>query len=437
MKFDKPNVAIIGFGTMGRYTAEALSPKVKSFFINDSKYVRDKDITLRNPTTFKLLDWEFKGYLKHADIAIFCTPTDQVEQSMQTYLPFLKNGTFVTGQTSRKTPESKTFDLFRCRRPDLEMVSLHTMCNPAKSDPTKEILGLIRHHASDETYAWARGFFGDMSEHIEEFASVEEHDTMTANTQINTSRTNLSIASSFAEAGCFPWVEGAYGSGLDVMKFSLAMRTASLKDHVYRGIQFGSEYGKELVSKAVEVENDLYGMILANQRDEYAARVIEIKNALFGEKEREPILRDEEVAQFSIGEESKPNSHSSLIQWAGGLVANGINPFEHLKATTPNYTALLLLTDYVFNRKELLRESVHAPFDHPQLRQEDLVFHSQSRGWSDALLFDNVQGYNSRHKQMTDKLEQLDVSDYVEKSKDVTRVCREALARERDRVMIH
>src|SRR3989338_6026962 len=108
-------------------------------------------------------------------------------------------------------------------RSDLSMVTIHTPCNPKITDATNEPLGIIRHFASDSVYQEAKNFYSPLSSTFVEFPSTESHDIHTTNTQLNVARTNLSIASSFAKAKCFPWLNQSYGSSLDSMKFSAAI----------------------------------------------------------------------------------------------------------------------------------------------------------------------------------------------------------------------
>jgi len=411
-------LAIIGPGTMGQYTARALSPKVESIFVYEPQgSAEDKLQDL--PVNFQS---SYRDAVKDCDVVIFCVPTHAVQEVMAKTLPYCKAGTLISGQTSRKTPEAEAFDL---NGKGLECVTIHTMCNPDKSDPSKEILGIIRHRASDAGYDRAVQLYGDMSEHVEYFDSVEEHDTRTANTQINTSFTFLSIASAFAQRGCFPWLNESYRGPLDVMKFSLAMRAASLSPHVYRGIQFGSSHGKKIVTDALSIEYELFRLIIGDERKEYHDRVLAAKKKLFGE-DRDPILSEETMEEFD--QASMPNSHFSIIQYAVAFAESGRDPFSDLKATTPMYTSLLCLMDYLFNSDGLLEATLAAPFDIPELRADDLVFHDQISSWSNGLLFDHQPTYEAHHERMRSRLEDSVLTEQVRKSQDIVRICRESMA---------
>jgi prephenate dehydrogenase (NADP+) len=422
------NLAIIGCGNMGQYTAKALEPKVESIKVFDPNIPRETLEKSLQGIPSSIAD-NYRDAVRNADAVMFCVPYNLVSEAMQNTLPFCKKGTLISGQTSRKTPEAEAFDRYISKNPgaDLEFVTVHTMCNPSKSDPSKEILGIIRHNSSDSAYERAFQLYGGMSEHIEEFASVEEHDIMTANTQINTSRTFLSIASAFAEAGCFPWINGSYGSSLDIMKFSLAMRSATLPGHVYRGIQFGSKHGKDIVSKAIDVEKELFMNIVGDCRGDYSKRVLSAKEVLFGTERLDPILSPESIKQFNKGGIVKPNSHFAIIQYAVAFAERGRNPFDDLKATTPMYTSLLCLMDYVFNSEDLLEQAIAAPFEIPSIRSDDLVFHDEVKGWANVLLFDNTQEYDHKHKRMCLKLEDYDRDEQIELSKDIVKLCRESM----------
>lgn len=426
---------------MGRYTIKALAPKVEKASMFDPHVPGETLEKALEGVPYRIAKSP-QDAVKGADFVGFCVPTHLVYETMLQTLPYCKKGTVIFGQTSRKTPEAEAFDEYLKENPHsgLALATIHTMCDPSKSDPEKEILGIIRHNPQNNpdyeiVYHRARKFYSGMSEHIEEFGSVDEHDTRTANTQINTSRISLSIASAFAEAGCFPWLNERYGSGLDVMKFALAMRAASFPGHVYRGIQFGSRHGKRLVSQAISTESGLYRMVVGNQRKEYKERVLAAKKRLFGEGRLEPILSEEIMKTFARvfarGGIIKPNSNSSVIQLAVDFAENGRNPFADLKATTPMYTSLLCLMDYLFNSEGKLEAAIAAPFDFPEIRADDLIFHDQLQGWSDAMLFDNQAMYDSKHARMNarigEKLDDKVLRVWVEASKVVVRVCRESM----------
>lgn len=425
------NLAIIGgTGIMAKYTARALAPKCGKVYVSsrtpseiDVLYPEDKYVTAQSP----------EEAVRDADFVVFCVPTERIGEYMQKVLPYCKKGAIISGQTSRKTPEADAFDrhMIGNAQSGLELVTIHTMCNPEVSDASKEILGIIRHRSSWEAYKRAREFYGDISEHIEEFESVDEHDTRVANTQINTSRTFLSIASAFAKVGCFPWANEIYSTAFDEMKFSLAMRVASQPAHVYRGIQFGSQHGKDIVSHAIKVERGLYRMIVGGKRKEYRQRVLAAKKRLFGDGKAEPILSDEAMLQFGALSSEKHNSHFSPVQYAVALAESGRGLFEDMKATTPMHTSLVGLTDRLFIAGDELEIAIAAPFEIPGLKADDLDFHDEIGGWSDALLFDNEAAYNSRHAKMRERIDEPGTAEHVKKSrrrsKEVVRVCREAM----------
>lgn len=428
------NLAVFGpTGIMGDYSAKELASKCEKVYLSSTK---TEDVVRKQfPGEIFVITDNYKRAVEDADFVLFCVPTHLAYSYMDKILPYCKKGAIISGQTSRKTPEADAFDKYMAEHPEsgLELVTIHTMCNPKNSDPSKEILGIINHNASRAAYEKALDFYGGLSEHIEEFESVKEHDTRVANTQINTSKTFLSIASAFAKVGCFPGIRESYTTAFDEMKFSLAMRVASQENHVYRGIQFGSQHGKAIVAPSIAVENDLYRMIVGDKMEDYRNKVMAAKNILFRDGELEPILSDEDMLKFGNLISSYPNSHFSLIHYAIAFAESGKNPFADLKATTPMYTSLLCLMDRLFTADGALERAISAPFDYPTIRTDDLDFHNEIQGWSDALVFDNIEGYDSRHEKMRAVLDSAEVKPQfkkaAEESKEVVRVCREAMAK--------
>ncbi|MBN2111994.1 prephenate dehydrogenase [Candidatus Woesearchaeota archaeon] len=427
------NLAVFGTGIMGEYSIRELAPKCDKVYISSGKEKKELEKMFQGDK-FVFADSPAQA-VENADFVLFCVPTDKIEEYMAEVLPYCRQGAIISGQTSRKTPEAEAFDrhMAECPNSGLELVTIHTMCNPGKSDASKEILGIINHKAGGRAYEKALEFYGGMSEHIEEFESAEEHDICVANTQINTSKTFLSIASAFAKVGCFPGIRESYTTAFDEMKFSLAMRVASQEAHVYRGIQFGSRHGKAIVAPSIAVENDLYRMVVGDKRRDYEDRVRNAKKIIFGDGALAPILKDEDMLMFGNLKSAHPNSHFSIINYAVAFAESGKNPFADLKATTPMYTSLLCLMDRLFIAEGALERALSAPFLYPEIRTDDLDFHNEINGWSDALVFDNIEGYNSRHEKMRAVLDspavEFQFQSAAERSKEVVRVCREAMAR--------
>ncbi len=417
------NLAIIGAaGIMGSYSARALVSKTEC--LNAYDICPREKLEQALDGTHCIIAEHPKEAVQDADLVLFCVPTDNVKRSMAEVLPLCKRGAIIAGQTSRKAPEKTAFDDYVRKHSEskLEMVTIHTMCDPSKSDASREILGIIQHQASEKTYARANAFFGSMSSHIEEFSSVDEHDTTVAYTQINVSRTFLSIASSFAAAGCFPWLNNNYGTSFDSIKFSLAMRAASALPHIYRGIQFGSEHGKNIVRISLAAEQELYRLVVGNKQNEYRAMMRFARAQVFGER-KTPLLTDKDMDSFLTNGVVLPNSDFSIMQWIVSYAALNRDIRKDFKATTPMHRALYCLADRLCNT-DRFEEALKAPFVFDSLRSDDLVFDRQITGWSDAILYENRGSYDTRHAVMCEKLDKEMLVREVEKSKEIINICR-------------
>ena len=416
------NLAVIGAaGIMGSYSARALAPRAEKLLVYDSKPRAEIEAKL-DGLPYAISDTPADA-VRDANIVLFCVPTHLVQGVMHETLPHCKRGALITGQTSRKEPETRAFDEYNAKNPEsrLEMVTIHTMCDPSKSEASREILGIIKHCASEKAYTRAYDFFSPLSNHVEEFATIDEHDTAVAYTQINVSRTFLSIASSFAAAGCFPWLSGNYGSSFDSMKFALAMRAASAQPHIYKGIQFGSRHGNHIVSTSLAIEHELYRLVVGNEKEKYQDILCEARERLFGEHRR-PLLTDEDM-KFRANGAALPNSDFSIMQWIASYAALNRDIHEDFKATTPMHRALYCLADRLCNT-ERFEEALEAPFEISSLRADDLVFDRQINGWSEALLYENEESYESRHAAMRARLDSSMLAREVEKSKGIIGICR-------------
>ncbi|HLD19417.1 MAG TPA: NAD(P)-binding domain-containing protein [Candidatus Nanoarchaeia archaeon] len=416
-------LAVIGGGVMGSYSARELAPFVDRVLIYDKK-----PLTLG----FDIPNIEIVGSPRdavlNADFVLVCVPTENAPAAMYQFLPYCKDGAIIGGQTSRKAPEKKAFDTFMATKhpqTNLHYFSIHTMCNPSATNPASSILALVRGGAPDGIYQIARDFYSHLPGKISEFDSIEEHDRRVANTQVNTSRTMLTIASSFEEARCFPWLNGTYGGGVDAMKFALAMRAASFEPHVYKGIQFGNPEGKQIVEHSMEVEQELFRLVLGRKEQQYRDRVMDAIEKIFKHSPG-PILSKETVAAFARGQ-TKPNSHYSLVNYLVAEAESGRDLFGDIKATTPMHTGLICLVDFLFNDPVLLAQSIRAPFVNSEVRIDDLVFHDQFQAWSTAIVFESGELYDHKHSKMRAGLQDNEVKNQVELSRQVVKVCQDAL----------
>ena len=425
------DLAIIGGGNMGQYSAKALSGKVQNISVYDH-HMSPEELHEGFDGRVRICSSPGEA-VDGADFVLYCVPTDNIKDAMRKSLSWCKPGAIISGQTSRKMPEKMAFDEYVHSHSGcgLEMVSIHTMCNPRNSNPSNEILAIVPNGCSKETYRKATEFYGGMSNHVEHFKDVAEHDGVLANTQVNTSRTNLSIASAFAGAGCFPWMEGSYGGGLDVMKFSMAIRTANLPAHVYRGIQFGNEQGQNLVALSGNLGSAL--RIMVDDPRKFGAvleeEVLSARKKLFGDKRRLPILMDEDVERFRAGD-NLPNSQVALMLYLMDDADKGRNPFAYMKGTTPVHTTLLCLADYLFNKEGLLEDSLEA-IKSGATQKDDAVFFDEWLGWEKAIRLQNPRMYDAQHKRMCERLDSLVSPDqkqkYLDTSKEVVALCRQRM----------
>jgi len=414
-------LAIIGGGTMGMYTANEMKSKA-----DISVYSKESHAILEERFPYATIASSVQDAVRSADAVLFCVPVNVISYSMAEVLPHCKKGTLVSGQTSRKLPEAEAYDDFMINHKSLglEYASIHTMCNPETSlDPRKEILAIVRHH-STAAMKLAGELYGSMSDRVEYFDSVFDHDMVTAHTQIDVSRTFLSIASAFAKVGCFPESHETYSGAVDVMKFSLAMRAARAAPHIYKGIQFGSHFGKTITQHALDVENRLYRMIVDGKQQEYRDMVLRSGEQVF-QNSFDPLLRDSDLEQF--GTLTSDNSHFSIIPWVVSLAESKRSPYADLRATTPQHTSLLCLADRLFRKSDDLEAAISAPFTDSSLRADDLGFHNEVLSWGEALLNDNEKAYDSKHQRMRDRIPDSVLEQQIEKSKDVIAICRKRM----------
>ena len=417
------NLAIIGAGIMGQYSAKALAGRAAITLYDPNKGKDEIREQLRGIDA--VIAGDSKDAVRNADVVLFCVPTHLAYDVMQEILPYCRKGALISGQTSNKLPEAKAFDDYMAKNHSsgLEMVTIHTMCNPAKSNPENEILAVIRHKAKPETYDFALSFYRCMSRKISEFETVREHDTMTARTQVSPSHLFLSIASTYAAGTGFPWIDADFGHGLEIMKLSLGLRAASLPSHVYREIQMGNTLGRKITEAAAAVERDLIGMAASGKKSQYRDMVMKARGRLMGSG-MPPLLTDETIMLFNRNGVMRPNSHSTLIQYAVSLAESGAGLLDSMKATTPMHTALVCMIEYLLRNDDLLEEAIAIPFEFPKVMSMDFAFHEHFRDWEKAIMLGDRDAYDAKHSKMSKGLSMMGNSSLLELSTEVVSRCR-------------
>jgi prephenate dehydrogenase (NADP+) len=253
------------------------------------------------------------------------------------YGPSTKIGAIVGGQTSTKAPEIAAFE--RHLPSDVEIVSCHSLHGPGVN-PKGQPLVIIGHRASEKSVELVKRILSCFESTFVPL-SAEKHDRITADTQAVTHLAFLSMGTAWQANNQFPWQLSRYVGGIENVKINLMMRIYSNKWHVYAGLAILNPAAKAQIRQYAESVTDLYKLMLAGQRKEFAERIYAAKAAVFGNggaSENDVLLQDTLLDRFSMGEkpaERVKNNHLSLLAMVDCWWKLAIVPYDHMICSTP------------------------------------------------------------------------------------------------------
>src|SRR6195952_377996 len=114
---------------------------------------------------------------------------------------------------------------------------------------------------------------------------------------------HCSMGTAWAANRQFPWEEPRYIGGIENVKINVMMRIYSNKWHVYAGLAILNPSAKEQIRQYATSVTELFKLMLAGQREEFAARIKSAGAKVFrGGWNDDLLLRDDVLDRFSLGE---------------------------------------------------------------------------------------------------------------------------------------
>ncbi|KAG9093665.1 prephenate dehydrogenase (NADP(+)) [Ceratobasidium sp. 392] len=424
---NQPIIGIIGMGEMGQMYAKTLS-RAGWAKIN----VCDR------PENFDKLREEMKGInginvlrdghavSRTADWIMYAVEAQFMDKVVAEYGPSTKVGAVVGGQTSVKTPERDAFEKYLPE--DVHIVSCHSLHGPTVS-PEGQPLVIIRHRGPDWALQLVENILRPFRSHFV-YLSYEEHDLVTANTQAVTHAAFLSMGTAWHCSASYPWEQGWYVRGIEIVKVNIMLRIYSNKWHVYAGLAILNPAARDMIGQYAKSVTELFKLMLAGDSAGLRARVYRAREALFGPHRRvTPILLSEDVldkfsmsrgddttttspdapstkrppeSRASVPSSSHPintNSHLSLLAMVDCWAALNIDPFAHLSlAATPLFRMWIGVAEYLFRSTTRLDAALDAAVHDVSHRSDDLEFVVAARGWSQCVTFGSFALYKDRFK---------------------------------------
>lgn len=327
-----------------------------------------------------------------SDIIMYAVETERIEEVARIAGPSTKFGAIVTGQTSVKTPE--VYALEKHLPHDAQIVGSHALFGPSIS-PEGEIVAMYRHRCTNEAFELVKQLYLSTGARVEELESYRAHDQMMADIQVITHVGFESLGTAFMHRKVYPWEDQSQIQGIDNIKLLLTLRIFSYKPHVYSGLAFENPFAIKDVRKFAQIENELFGWMITENRRMLESRVFRARDKVFSGAREKMMLDDSLMREYTLnpGSNHKPNSHLSLLTMVCTWADLGIDPYKNMVCQTPPFRLRVGLAEYLFCNEDLLRESLDTALADKSNYIDDLAYHTAVHEWTNILEIGDKRTY--------------------------------------------
>lgn len=326
----------------------------------------------------------------------------------------------MSGQTSVKKPEQEAFEthlpantyIVSCHSlhgPGIDPAGQPLVCNqPSHEVFSQRIQILINHRGTSKQLAIVEQIYQSFRSKIIHL-SYAEHDLITANTQAVTHAAFLSMGSAWSACQEYPWKEGRYVEGIEVVKTNLTMRIYSSKWHVYAGLAIlNSDAHRQILQYAKSVQEIFRMMTNSQDHGILRERIFAARTAIFDTSASDPakrnILHGFDLNRFSLGQADsitamnyRKNSQLSILAMVDSWHGLQINPFHHLAiAATPLFRLWLGVAEYLFTNVDRLESALKYAAADETYREDDREFVRAAQEWSQLVSKADFTGYQQR-----------------------------------------
>ena len=330
-----------------------------------------------------------------ADLLIYAVETENIGRVVEQYGPATKKGAVVTGQTSVKTPEIEAFE--KHLPSNCYIVTYHRLHN-ATLNPKGQTTVAINHNAPEEIYSKTVETI-QLGSNIVELPTYHDHDMITADTQVVTHLGLASMGTAWKNAGFFPWHNASYSGGIDTIKVLSMLRFYAGKAHVPAGLAIFNPFARQQVQQYAQSVSELFKLAINDKEREFRDRIHHAHDRVLAGNPH--LLLDHNVVeQFKLGDgksdQTKPNSHLSLLAMVDAWSTLGVNPYHHYLCTTPQFSLRLGIVEWLFRDYKILQESIDAALNDLTIRGDDLEFVIASREWASIIGNGDIKGYEAK-----------------------------------------
>lgn len=326
------------------------------------------------------------------DFILYAVEAENIDKVVKSAGHATKFGAIVTGQTSVKNPEIRAFEKYLPK--DTQIVGSHALFGP-NVNPVGQTMAVFNHRASKEAFDVAIDILAQIGSKIEVLDNADTHDKMMADIQVVTHVGFESIGTAFMHRKVYPWENTQKVNGIDNIKMLMTLRIYSYKAHVYAGLAFHNPFAKSDVRKYAEIENELFGLMISENRERFISKILRARDIVFKDHSSKLMLSDEIMNEYTLNpdDDHKPNSHLSLLAMVCTWANLKTNPYNNMVCQTPPFKLRVGLAEYLFLNEELLNETITTALKDKSILKDDLAFHTAVHEWTNILELGDMRAY--------------------------------------------
>lgn len=376
-------VGIIGAGDMGRRYAHCWSNAGHEVVITDTP---DKisDLEKRFSSTSKINVLKNASLVAdYSELLIHAVPGDQIANVFRECRESIRPETIVGGSCSVKMPEYVAFRYFvPSQNPTF---FFHSLYGPSVKSKGQTDVIIPVNITQDVLFSKVEPIIADLGTvnlYLENFL---QHDSITAETQATTHLGFMSMGLGWARRGNYPWEQGEYTRGIDVVKMLMTMRLFSGNSHLYRTLAFENPFALVPIQQYPRSARELFNLGQKKLESELRERTKSAGDYCFDNAAENIDLNDEVMGSYALGfshPESILNTNLSLHAMTDSWKTLSVKPRGHLICQTPLYRLRVGIAEYLHNHQKLYDDSIKAFMNGGDVHEDDSAFCDSADTWA-------------------------------------------------------
>lgn len=307
-----------------------------------------------------------------ADISICSIPIIATSSAIDGYARYAREGALAGGFTSTKVlPE--VGPLKRTLPKDGKILTYHPLHAPTKNLNGHTFLIITESVSEDDPgKLYMEELVKSLGLKVAYLPSAEEADKDSAESQVATHHTHISMADAWATLGFQPEKHDIYQSNIDYVKVLQTKRIIGQTDHVYAGIATTNKRAGEFTDQYVKSATNILDLAIAG-RDKEILELYENARMWIGEDEIKRGARlFDSLVKDRIDEKEDHNSNIGLFAMADTWRELKIKPRKTIISQTPPYQIRTVMVYKVLDGD--LRQYATNITTNSEVKRHDFIF---------------------------------------------------------------